>query len=185
MRKEIWLERDEESLASEANFKSVQLARNTNWWNISRNQSRVAKEDRAILVDTTLTSTEEKYLEKWQQGEMFFYSSYAENINLLTDITMLTGFFQQHNIDYLIYRSSPVEQFEPAHLLDFFKQHLSKDPGIIDLYNFSFTGWAIDQGYQPLDSHDRPEMGHPNLEAHANFGNMLIQKLREVYPQWA
>jgi hypothetical protein len=92
---------------------------------------------------------------------------------------------KQHGIDYLIYRSCPIEKFTSAHLLDTFRDSVDTDPGMLDLFNFSFTGWCIEQGYTPIDSLDRPELGHPSLEAHQAFGKLLTQKLKEAYPQWA
>jgi len=186
LRKEIWLDRETTLDASEGNFKSVQLARDTAWWSLSRNRARINNNDLIPgIMGEKLDSTEQRYLNKWQQGEMFFYSPYAETINTLADLIMLTSFLKLNNIDYLIYRANPVEQFTTSHLLDSFRNQIDNDPGIIDIFNFSFTGWCIEQKYRPVDFIDRPELGHPSLEAHQAFGKLLTQKLKEAYPQWA
>ena len=185
LRKELWVERETLPDGAEGNFRSVQLAHNTDWWTKSRNQPRIDKEDLISIEGETLNSIERRHLTRWQQGEMFFYSPYAETINTLADLIMLAGFMKQHGIDYLIYRSCPIEKFTSAHLLDTFRDSVDTDPGMLDLFNFSFTGWCIEQGYTPIDSLDRPELGHPSLEAHQAFGKLLTQKLKEAYPQWA
>ena len=186
LRKEIWVERGTNSTGIDENFLSVQLAQNVNWWNVSRLQKKIDPADKiATNVTSLFSSTEKKYLEKWQHGEMFFYSPYAENTNLLMDLIMLTSFFRENNIDYLIFRGQPIEQFDSAYLMDFFKNQINRDSGILDLFNFSFNKWSLSHGYQPVDLLDRPEIGHPSLEAHFKFGKFLTQKLKEVYPAWA
>lgn len=177
LRKEIWREDYPTSDPSESNFHSVQLARLENWWELSRGKNTINGGD--IIFLGNLNSAEQKYLKLWQQGEMFFYSPYAENIRLLSSLVALTGLFKHNNIDYLIFRGNPVEKFEPEYVMDFLQKQLEQDPGILDLTNFSFTQWTLDRDFVPLDSLDLPTCGHPSLDAHRAFGNYLSTLLKK------
>jgi hypothetical protein len=49
---------------------------------------------------------------------------------------------------------------------------------VFDLQRFSFTQWCLDKNYEPIDYLDRPEIGHPSLDAHREFGLFLASKLK-------
>jgi len=174
LRKELWISSHNAPIAAaDSNFYSVQLAKTADWW-----QQRFKKSfDKLDDIDQ-LNSLDKKYLKKWQQAEQYFYSPYAENINLIMDLINFTSFMKLHNIEYLIFRGNPAEPLEDEHVLDTFGNQLADDNNIFDLFNFSFTKWCVDNNYQPIDFVDQPYIGHPSLEAHNAFGLFLTEKLK-------
>jgi len=174
IRDEIW-HAGQSTDPGESDFQSLQLARTQSWW--QNRTTKLGTDDRAVLPG--LNSVEQKYLQKWQEGSCYFYSPWARNINLYTDIIMLTGFLKQHGIQYAIYRGNPCLPLDPEHLLDSFKAVLHQDSGVFDLFDFSFTGWCVDRGHVPLDYQDQPHLGHPSLLAHEEFGIFLTNHLQD------
>lgn len=178
LRKDVWFESLENNDYSESNFVSIQLAMTEDWW--SKRIQRKPQDGVNIcdqLKKDKLNSMDKKYLTMWQKAEQYFYSPYAENINLIMDLINFTGFMKANNIEYLIFRGPPVEPFQEEHLLNTFDKFISTDSNVLDLKNFGFNQWCIDNNYPPLDWLDRPEIGHPSIEAHKAFGLFLTEKL--------
>lgn len=174
LRKEIWNESIVPTDSVESNFQSIQLATDFNWRKKLLGNKKSTFMDKIQIFQSK--STEEEFLLKWRQGELFFYSPYAENINLLQQLITLTALFREQNIEYIIYRGNPVEHFEDEYLLDFFADHLAQDSNILDLFNFSFTKWTLDNGFDMIENNNTYN-GHPGLQAHREFANLLIKKL--------
>lgn len=170
LRKEIWNESVTPDDSTESNFQSIQLATELDW------RETLLGNKKSWFADKMQVSPEEKFLLKWKQGELFFYSPYAENINLLQQLITLTALFREQKIDYIIYRGNPVEQFQEEYLLDFFAEYLERDPCILDLFNFSFTKWTLDNGLGTVENSNDCH-NHPSLDAHREFANLLIKKL--------
>jgi hypothetical protein len=180
LRKDLWIESVEktEDDKNDSNFVSAQIARNINWWKERFNRNISDTVIDIIEYTKSLTPMDKKYVNQWQKVEQYFYSSYAENINLNMDLINFTGYMKSNNIRYLIFRGNPVEKFEEEHLLDTFNAVLLADPGVFDLRHFSFTQWCLEKNYKPIDSEDRPEIGHPSLEAHRRFGLFLANHFK-------
>ena len=122
-----------------------------------------------------------RFLPKLNHGKAFFYSPYAERINLYADLIMFTAFCDQHNINYLIFQSPRAEKLQEEHLLDTFKSKVNNNAKVFDLENFGFLDWAYNQKYKPLDKLDLPQIGHYNKDAHKAFAEqVLIPKLEET-----
>lgn len=121
------------------------------------------------------------FLAHYSKGRAYFYSPYAERINLLTDLIMLKSTLDAHNIDFLIFQSPKAEKLESDYLLDFLKQETSNESRFFDFENFGFCDWAFEQGFTPLDYLDRPRIGHYGADAHRAFAtDILIPKLQEL-----
>jgi hypothetical protein len=180
LRKEVWIDSDgtEENLdPAESNFYGISLADEPDWWErILSGQQKKATTD--IVTGKVLNATQQKYIEKWQHGNQFFYSPTAETINLYMDIVMFIGFMKYHNIDYLIFRGCPIDTEINDHLLETFADVLAQDSKVLDLSNFSLTQWCLDRNYEPVDYKDQPLLGHPSLEAHRAFALFLSEKLK-------
>jgi len=179
LRKEVWIQSLEKKGKNDydSDFISLQIAQSLAWWKTRFNRN-ILDPVTNFIGNKKLTSMDKKYINQWQKTEQYFYSPYAENINLYMDLINFTGYMKSNNIKYLIFRGNPVESFEEDHLLDTFSSVLSTDPGVFDLQRFSFTQWCIDKNYKPIDYQDRPEIGHPSLDAHQEFGLFLASKLK-------
>jgi hypothetical protein len=169
LRKELWIDEYQSDNDFEANFFQTQLATDINWWKDRGNNISDARCAR------NWASTNKKYLDNWISSQRFFYSPYAENINLYQEIFLLTCFLQKYKIDYIIYRGNPVEDLEPTPLIDFFKQELNKDPGVLNIEKFSFTRWCLDNNFKPIEKDlEYLEVGHPPVEGHRMFAESIL-----------
>lgn len=182
LRQDLWMQTNTENNESnnsdnDSDFISVQLARSLEWWKVRRNRDVLDPVDKNIR-NRQLSSLDRKYLKRWQQAKQYFYSPDAENIELNMDLINFTGFMKSNNIRYLIFRGNPVEQLGNDHIRNTFDDVLTKDTNIFNLNNFSFTQWCLDRKYEPIDSVDKPMIGHPSLEAHQAFGLFLADKLK-------
>jgi hypothetical protein len=173
LRSEIWIDSLSSSQPSESNFVTHTFSSQQNW--------------RENLLDSKDIETPNKYkldtkfYEKFSQGRAYFFSPYAERINLLVDLIMLKSTLDSMNIDFLIFQGPVAEKLESEYLLDFFKQQIAMDQRIFDLETFGFCNWSHEQKFTPLDFLDRPGIGHYGPDAHYSFANtVLLPKLKEL-----
>jgi hypothetical protein len=174
LRSEIWVNDTVDSRPpEETNFRTHIFSEHINWLkNLLNNQS---------LETPNYQNLDKKFLDKYSQGRAFFYSPYAERINLLTDLIMLRSLMDSLQIDFLIFQHPIAETLESDYLLDFLKEQISSDKRFFDLEKFSFPSWCYNQGFVPLDFLDRPEIGHYGPEAHKAFAEaILLPKLKEL-----
>jgi hypothetical protein len=173
LRSELWVDDLVALIPPESNFVTHTFSAQLNW-----RENLLGNKDIATNIKYGLDKT---FYEKFSQGRAFFFSPYAERINLLADLIMLTSTMQKLKIDYLIFQGPAAEKLDSDYLLDFFKQHIETDTRIFDLETFGFCNWAHQQGFVPLDSLDRPTIGHYKPDAHYAFANnVLIPKLKEL-----
>ena len=174
LRSEIWIDDiNENKRPEESNLRTHIFSSQLNW-----------RENLLKGIDIKFPNPHEqhnKFLEKFSQGRAFFFSPYAERINLLCDLIMLRALFDSLNIHFIIFQSPVAEKLQSDYLLDFFKKQIAEDSRFLDLENFGFCDWCIDQGFVPLDFLDRPKIGHPGPEAHIAFAEkILIPKLKQL-----
>lgn len=173
LRSEIWVDKTKPNLPEESNFKTHIFSENLTW-----------REDLLNSIGMNTQNPYEldkKFFNHYSKGRAYFFSPYAERINLLTDLVMLKSTFDSLNIDFLIFQSPKAEKLESDHLLDFLKQEINSDTRFFDFENFGFCDWSSEQGFIPLDYLDRPTIGHYGTEAHQAFANnVLIPKLHEL-----
>lgn len=152
-------------------------------------ESRVTekeKEQESNFVTHTFTDNNKhiphtKFFEKYSEGRAYYYSAYAERINLLTDLLMFTATCNKYNVNYLIFQAPMAEKLEHEHVLDFFKKEIKQDTRIFDLETFGFLDWACEKKFNPLDMLDTPEIAHYNSDAHKAFAQqVLMPKLEET-----
>lgn len=124
---------------------------------------------------------DKKFYKKYSEGRAFFYSPYAERINLLCDIIMLRKFLESLDIGFLIFQSPVSERLESDFLLDQFKKEIVDDRRIFDFEEFGFCDWAARKKFVPLDFLDNPTIGHYKPDAHKAFAEeILIPRLLET-----
>lgn len=174
LRSELWVDDLQAVQPSESNFVTHTFSKQTNW-----RQNLLAGRD---IDSPNNHKLDAKFYDKYSQGRAYFFSPYAERINLLADLIMLKSTLEQLNVDFLIFQGPPAEKLKPDYLLDFFKTHISNDLRIFDLESFGFCQWANTQGFVPLDFLDRPLIGHYGPDAHDAFATkVLIPKLEELH----
>jgi hypothetical protein len=173
LRSEIWIDRLSSMRPSESNFVTHTFSVQQNWRNNLLNNKDIESPN-TYNLDT-------KFYEKFSQGRAYFFSPYAERINLLADLIMLKSTLDSMNIDFLIFQGPVAEKLESDYLLDFFKQQIAIDQRIFDLETFGFCNWSHEQKFTPLDLLDRPTIGHYGADAHCAFANtVLLPKLKEL-----
>jgi hypothetical protein len=175
-RDELWIDdissEENDRPAAESNFRTHQFSILSNW--------------RELLLANKLPrhsmnyNTNDKFLKKWSEGRAFFYNSYAERINLLTDILLFTTFLKSQNIDYLIFSGPSMETLQSEHLVDFFKLQL-QDPNIFDFEKFGFCNWCNANGFESIDTTEPKGTGHYKQDAHLAFAEqVLLPKLKKL-----
>lgn len=124
-----------------------------------------------------LGGADSKFLTKWSEGRAFFYSSYAERINLLTDIFLFKNLMRLHNIEYVIFQGPIAEKLDGEYLVDFFKQELKSDKNILDFETFSFCNWCAENDFIPIDPSESLDIGHYRSDAHKAFAEKVLAPL--------
>lgn len=124
-----------------------------------------------------------KFFKQYSEGRAFFYSPYAERINLLCDLVMLRALLESLNVKFLVFQGPPAEPLESEYLKDFFQKQIAQDPRFFDLETFGFVKWCACNKFTPLDMSDRPDIAHYGADAHQAFAEqVLIPRLKELYP---
>jgi hypothetical protein len=173
LRSELWADHCISKIPEESNFVTHKFSDRISW-----RENLLA--NRNIESPNTL-KFEEKFFREYSRGRAYFFSPYAERINLLADLIMLKSTLDSLKIDFLIFQSPKVEKLQQDYLLDFFKKQISNDARFLDLENFGFCNWCLEQKFIPLDYLDRPEIGHYGVDAHKAFAEkILIPKLLEL-----
>jgi hypothetical protein len=121
------------------------------------------------------------FFKKYSDGRAYFFSPYAERINLYCDLIMLRSLLESLNVDFLIFQSPKAETLQLDYLLDFFKNQLKNDNRFFDFENFGFVNWCHEQKFTPVDFPDNAKIGHYGVDAHKSFANkVLIPRLKEL-----
>jgi hypothetical protein len=160
LRSEVWIEKAIPKSAQESNFQTHTFADKDNWYDM-------------LLADKNMFNRGTRFLDKYNQGRAYYYSPYAERINLLCDCIMFQALMKDLNIEFLMFQSPRAEQLENEYLVDFFKAQLNTNH-FIDFESFGFVDWCHQQGFVPLDRQDRPTIGHPTADAHRAFAQQIV-----------
>ena len=176
MRSEIWNDKIMPTATEESQFVTHSFSSQLNWrQNLLAEKSIESQQQNKHQLD-------EKFFKKYSEGRAYFYSPYAERINLLCDLIMLRSLLESLQIDFLIFQSPPAEKLDSDHLLNFFKAQLESDPRIFDLESFSFCTWCAQQQFVPIDAPDRPDIAHYGPNAHWAFAEqVLIPRLKDLH----
>jgi hypothetical protein len=174
IRSELWLDNlSNNVLEEESNFRSHRFTEQVDW-----RENLLAGKD---IQSPDSNKQNNVFLKKFSEGRAYFFSPYAERINLLCDLLMLRTLLDSLNIDFLIFQSPQAEMLQEEYLLDFFKKQIADDNRFFDLETFGFCDWCNDQKFTPLDYLDRPRIGHYGADAHQAFAEqVLIPRLKEL-----
>ena len=172
IRSELWIGDQQPSSPEESNFATHIFSGQPNW--------RETLLQGLSLGSKNPNQLEEKFYKKYTDGRAYFYSPYAERINLLCDLIMLRSLLDQLDIDFLVFNCVKLEQLESDYLLDFFQEEILSDTRFVDFNNFGFCSWSNQQGFVPLDFLDQPEIGHYQADAHRAFAEeVLLPKIKD------
>lgn len=174
LRSEIWNDNDiTPSSPEESNFCSTNFSPLLDW-----RERLLAGRSIETYNDKNLNA---KFFEKYSEARAFFYSPYAERINLLCDLIMFRSFLESMNIKFLMFQGPKAEPLESDFLLDQFKQQLHNDARIFDLETFGFCDWCYEHGFESFDPPDRARIGHYRPDAHKAFAeNVLLPQLSKT-----
>jgi hypothetical protein len=174
LRSEIWIDNLEKNTnPEESNLRTHTFSGQSNWRDNLLGGEEIGTPNRYGL--------DKKFYKHYSEGRAFFYSPYAERINLFCDLIMLRSFFESLNIDFLIFRSTVGETLEQEYLLDFFKTQLAPDNRFLHLDTFGFCDWSQKQGYTSVDFERYGKAAHPGVDGHKAFAHeILIPRLKEL-----
>jgi len=120
-----------------------------------------------------------QYAQEWYRH----YDDDAEQTNFFKELVMLTSFFKQQQIDYIIFAGNNITY----KLIDYrdifiksFAEHIHNDPNIFDLNNFSFTQYCLEQQHFPFDQDQWGRHGHHGESAHKDFAKFLFNHYTKV-----
>ena len=74
---------------------------------------------------------------RWMELNLILHNEKAELIRLWSELVSLTGFFKQHNIDYLIFSGPKIEVDKDSVKDNIFYRYLLKDYRVLDLIDFN------------------------------------------------
>ena len=114
----------------------------------------------------------ERFYTKYSEGRAYFYSPYAERINLFCDLLMFTSMCKKYNINYLIFQGDKAEKLEQEYLLDFFSKELYKDDRIFNWEEFGFIHWCRENNFEDLEPLN--PKGHFGPDVHEAFANRVL-----------
>jgi len=167
LRSEIWNDELETPTApEESNFCSTQFSPLVDW--------RERLLSGLSLKTFNNNNLNDKFFKKYSEARAFFFSPYAERINLLLDLIMLRALLESLDIKFLIFQSPKAEKLESDYLLDQFKQQIANDQRIFDLETFAFCDWSFDNNFVPFDQLDTPRIGHYKPDAHQAFAERVL-----------
>lgn len=174
LRNEYWIDELTPALSEESNFLTHTFSSQLDW------KSRLLQRKQ---FDNTIRNenVNKDFHDLYSKGRAFFYSPYAERINLICDLLLLKHLFDSLDIKFLIFQSPKAERLENEYLLDFFQTRLYEDARFINLESFGFVDWCYENHFIPLDYLDRPQIGHYGPDAHVAFATQwILPKLKEL-----
>lgn len=166
LRSELWYEDVPREQAVESNFHKYQFTGDINW------------KDK-LMRGLSINKSENKFIQAYTKGYAYFYSPYAQRIQLYTDLVMFLSVCDQYKIDALIFQGPYTEKLRKEYLMDFFKDRLDKR--VIPVEEFQFCVWCGQRKFKTLDRELWTGINHYGSDAHEEFAKIvLIPKLKEL-----
>ena len=114
-----------------------------------------------------------QYAHEWYRH----YNDEAEQTNFFKELVMLTSFLKQQHVEYIIFAGNNLT-YKAINYQDIFiksfADYIHNDPNILDLNNFSFTGYCLEQQHIPFDKDQWGINGHHADPAHQDFAKFLF-----------
>jgi hypothetical protein len=121
-----------------------------------------------------------RYANEWYR----LYDDEAEQTNLLMELTLLTGWLEFNQIKYIMFAGNSMSYKKIAYDDVFIKDFANKifsNQRILNINDFSFVKYCIDQGHRPFDYNQWKNHGHHGEVAHKDFANFLYQYYNKIY----
>ena len=113
------------------------------------------------------------YAQEWYRH----YNDEAEQTNFFKELVMLTSFFKQQEVNYIIFAGNNITYKKIDYqdvFIKSFAECVHNDPNILDLNNFSFTNYCLEQHHVPFDQEQWGRHGHHGESAHKDFAKFLF-----------
>jgi hypothetical protein len=166
LRSEIWIDGHARVVPEESNFRTHTFTSQPDW------RHRLINDDMELSKNSY--GLDQKFFDMYTKGRAYFYSPYAERINLLCDLVMMKSLLEKLKIKFLIFQSPPAEKLATEYLLDKFREEISNDQRFFDFEEFSFVQWCHESGFQALDPKEPPAIAHYGADAHRAFAEQIL-----------
>lgn len=123
------------------------------------------------------------HLKKYSKELATFFNAKAEVTNLLQSIELISTWFENNNIDYIIF-SGPQQEDKidfTAPFVESFYQSVTEKKNILNPWEFSFCEYCISQGFTGFDYNRYGKYAHHGEEAHGKFADFLLEKYNLLY----
>jgi hypothetical protein len=122
------------------------------------------------------------YYKNW----LIHYNPESAVTDLLCDVIMFTGWCRANDIAYCIFSNPDVLPNDnvvgyTSPFISTLRQQVLQDPNVVDLWQFSFGTYALENNFIPKDYAIYKQHGHPGAEAHEFFSKYLIEHLTKQY----
>jgi hypothetical protein len=159
---------------NDGHFSSITINSDKIDWSISGLINTIVPD-----IDNYTDTRLREYYKQW----LNHYNPESEIPNLLTDLIMFTGWAKNNNINYCIFSNVDVLPGDDkvdcdSPFIRSLRNEIESDPCVINLWNFSFGGYALNHGLKPKDYNRYKHHGHPGEEAHTLFANFLLTHLQ-------
>lgn len=148
------------------------------WWNVEKTLPVGFKDGHfeSFQIHGVKNNTQLPYY-RYSQEWYRHYDDEAEQTNLFKELIMLSSFFKQQNIDYIIFAGNNITYKSINYQTPFIKSfadYIHNDPNILDLNNFSFSQYCLEKKYHPYDFDQWGIHGHHGELAHEDFAKFLF-----------
>jgi hypothetical protein len=120
-----------------------------------------------------------QYAQEWYRH----YNDEAEQTNFFKELVMLTGFLKDQKINYIMFAGNNLT-YKTIDYQDIFiksfADHIHTDTDILDLNNFSFTQYCLQQNHVPFDQDQWGIHGHHGDLAHLDFAKFLFNHYNKI-----
>lgn len=171
LRSEIWIDDHTPDSPIESQFQNHQFSGMSDW------KERLIKK-LSILSPREKSkhgSQHQDFVELYSKSRAYFYSPYAERINLLCDLVMFKNFCEQQNITFLVFWGPQCEALEQEYVKDTFESVIMNSDNFYNFDSFNFVNWCYQQQFTTIDDVTTPVGSrHYGADAHKAFAEQII-----------
>ena len=159
----------------ESNFRSYQFATKVDWLEQLMAGKTIAS--KKVLSNTVSP----KFFNMLTKSRAFFYSPYAERINLYCDLILFRALMKELDIEFLVFNAPPQEtKMSKEFLLDHFSKEIFSDKRFIGFEDdFNFCQHLKKHNFIPIDPDENPDLGHYGPDGHEFFAKDVLIPLLE------
>jgi hypothetical protein len=153
------------------------------WWNVDKKLPAGFKDGHFETFQIHGVNNQQlpfyQYAMEWYRH----YDDEAEKTNLIMQLIILTSFFKQQKVNYIMFAGNnltykPLDYQSP--FIKTFAEQIQDDPDILDLNNFSFTQYCLQHQHIPFDKDQWGINGHHGDLAHQDFAKFLFNHYNKI-----